>query len=382
MNKLKISLGGLTAFGVITLLITLSSASTIVASEDAVAAYDDSSKPLLDSSVRDESQDFVNEALPLTEIFKQSESGIVSISVKKSTTFESSGVGSGFVYDQTGNIITNNHVVENAEKITVTFIDGKSYDAKIIGTDAYSDLAVIKIPPNTSLNPLTIGNSDLLKVGEGVTAIGNPYGLSGSMTSGIVSQIGRTIPSQNSAFSIPGVIQTDAAINPGNSGGPLFNLYGDVIGVTTAIYSKNGDFSGVGFAIPANTLTKIVPILIQQGVYNHPWIGITSVNMTPDLADILGLDESKGVMIMDVIKDGPADKSGLRGSSEIIEKDGIDYKIGGDVILAIDDRDVRKIDDILIHLQKEKIVGDKTSFKILRDNKIISVDVVLNKRPN
>jgi len=382
MNKLKISLGGLTAFGVITLLITLSSASTIVASEDAVAAYDDSSKPLLDSSVRDESQDFVNEALPLTEIFKQSESGIVSISVKKSTTFESSGVGSGFVYDHTGNIITNNHVVEDAEKITVTFIDGKSYDAKIIGTDAYSDLAVIKIPPNTSLNPLTIGNSDLLKVGEGVTAIGNPYGLSGSMTSGIVSQIGRTIPSQNSAFSIPGVIQTDAAINPGNSGGPLFNLYGDVIGVTTAIYSKNGDFSGVGFAIPANTLTKIVPILIQQGVYNHPWIGITSVNMTPDLAEILGLDESKGVMIMDVIKDGPADKSGLRGSSEIIEKDGIDYKIGGDVILTIDDRDVRKIDDILIHLQKEKIVGDKTSFKILRDNKIISVDVVLNKRPN
>jgi len=382
MNKLKISLGGLTALGVIALLITLSSASITIASEDVVATYDESSKTLLGSSVRDESLDFVKETLPLTEIFEQSESGIVSISVKKSTTFENSGVGSGFVYDQTGNIITNNHVVENAEKITVTFIDGKSYGAKIVGTDAYSDLAVIKINPDTSLNPLGIGNSDLLKVGEGVAAIGNPYGLSGSMTSGIVSQIGRTIPSQNSAFSIPDVIQTDAAINPGNSGGPLFNLYGDVVGVTTAIYSKNGDFSGVGFAIPANTLTKIVPILIQQGVYNHPWIGITSVNMSPDLAEILGLDESKGVMIMDVVKDGPADKSGLRGSSEIIEKDGIDYKIGGDVILAIDDRDVRKIDDILIHLQKEKIVGDKASFKILRDNKITSIDVVLDKRPN
>lgn len=380
MNKLRITLGGLLTISVVLIVAATSSASFVPAF---VSAEITSSEEILDSSVRDEFPENNSRNLSLTQIFQQSESGIVSIAVTKSSNMRLSGVGSGFVYDMTGNIITNNHVVKNAEKIIVTFIDGVSYNAEIIGNDEYSDLAVIKIDAkDTILSPLKIADSDLLKVGESVTAIGNPYGLSGSMTSGIVSQIGRLLPSQNNGFLIPDVIQTDAAINPGNSGGALLNMNGDVVGVTTAIYSSDGSFSGVGFAIPSNTVSKIIPFLIEQGSYKHTWIGITSLDITPDIADILGLDEAKGVMIMNVVKDGPASKSGLRGSSEIVEKDGIEYTVGGDVILTIDDKDVRKIDDIVSYLQKEKSVGDTTTFKIFREDKIIDIDVVLEERPN
>lgn len=382
MNKLNTTIGGLLAITLIAFIANLSSVPITTAIEDVSINEITLSQNSLYSSTGSELSINVEENLSLTQIFEQSESGIVSISVSKSSIIEQGGVGSGFVYDKNGNIITNNHVVEDAEKIIVTFIDGRSYNAKIIGNDVYSDLAVIKIDVSESiLNPLKIGDSDLLRVGEKVTAIGNPYGLSGSMTAGIISQIGRLIPSQGSEFAIPDVIQTDAAINPGNSGGPLLNLKGEVVGVTTAIYSRSGDFSGVGFAIPANTLSKIIPVLIDQGSYKHPWIGITSLNISPDIAEILELEEARGIIIMNIVKDGPASKAGLRGSSEIVEKDGINYTIGGDVILAIDDHDVRKVEDIISHLQKEKLVGDKTTFTILRDDKIITMDVLLEERP-
>ena len=382
MDKLRITLGGILVVAAAIFAVTISSASFNIATADVTTEFISSEK-VLDSQVRDESPIDGPGDLSLTQIFEQSESGIVSVAVTKSSIIDQSGVGSGFVYDKKGHIITNSHVVEDAEKIVVTFIDGRSFNAKIIGNDTYSDLAVIKIEVDQSmLNPLSIGDSDLLKVGESVAAIGNPYGLSGSMTAGIVSQIGRLIPAQSSGFSIPDVIQTDAAINPGNSGGPLLNMSGKVIGITTAIYSHDGDFSGVGFAVPANTVNKIIPSLISDGTYKHPWIGITSQNITPDLAEVLGLEESKGIMIMSVVKDGPANKAGLRGSSEIAEKEGIQYTVGGDVILEIDRTDVRKVDDLISHLQKEKSVGDKTTFKILRDGKIITIDVLLEERPN
>lgn len=381
MNELKISLRGLSIISAVVLIAALSSASFVSGIVDVTAEVQ--SSEILDSAVGDKSGTNSLSDLSLTQIFEQSESGIVSIAVTKSSIIESSGVGSGFVYDSKGHIITNNHVVENAKKIVVTFIDGRSYNAEIIGNDGYSDLAVLKIDIDESLlYPLKIGNSDLLKVGEKVSAIGNPYGLSGSMTAGIVSQIGRLIPSQNSGFTIPDVIQTDAAINPGNSGGPLLNMKGNVVGVTTAIYSRDGDFSGVGFAIPSNTISKIIPFLINDGSYKHPWIGITSVNITPDIADILELDESTGILVMDVVKDGPANKAGLLGSSEILEKDGIEYTVGGDVILAIDDTKVRKIDDLISHLQKEKSVNDITTLMISRDGKISTIDILLEPRPN
>lgn len=377
LRKINLLLGGMISISIISTIILFSSTPFTVANED---NNNGTENQLLLTPQNSESAYF--EELTLSEIFKQTESGIVSIAVTKSPNLEGSGVGSGFVYDLDGNIITNNHVIENAEKIIVTFIDGRSYNAKIVGSDVYSDLAVIKIDEKElSLTSLKIGDSDFLKVGQKVAAIGNPYGLSGSMTAGIVSQIGRLIPAQGSSFSIPDVIQTDAAINPGNSGGPLLNLKGEVVGVTTAIYSRDGSFSGVGFAIPSNTIHKIIPNLIENGTYKHPWIGITSLDISPDIAELIGLKEAKGILIMNVVKDGPASKAGLRGSTEIIEKNQIKYTVGGDVILAIDDKEVRKIEDILTHLQKEKSVGDKITLKILRDEKIKLIDLILEERP-
>lgn len=318
----------------------------------------------------------------LVEIFERSEFGVVSIAVAKTSPHgDSNGVGSGFVFDKEGHIITNNHVVRDAKKIDITFTDGTSYRAKVVGTDPYADIAVLKINVNSEkLYPLPIGNSSKLKVGEPITAIGNPFGLSGSMTSGIVSQLGRLLPS-GVGFSIPDVIQTDTAINPGNSGGPLLNMMGEVVGVNTAIYSSDGSFSGVGFSIPSNVILKIVPVLIKDGEFHHPWVGISSANITPDLAELLNLKDAKGVQIMTVVKDSPANKAGLKGSSETAVYDEVEYTVGGDIILSVDGKEVRKIDDILTHLQREKNVGDTLNLGILRDGKAINVILTLEPRP-
>lgn len=321
--------------------------------------------------------------LSLIEIFERSEFGVVSITVTKTSTSggNSNSVGSGFIFDKEGHIITNNHVVKDTKKIDVTFIDGTSYRAEIIGTDPYADIAVIKIDVNSKkLYPIPIGDSSKLKVGEQIAAIGNPFGLSGSMTSGIVSQLERLLPS-GAGFSIPDVIQTDTAINPGNSGGPLLNMKGEIVGVNTAIYSNDGSFSGVGFSIPSNVILKIVPVLIKEGEFQHPWVGISSANITPDLAELLNLQDAKGVLIMTVVKNSPADKANLRGSSQTATADGIEYIIGGDIVLSIDGKEVRKIDDILTHLQREKNVGDTLNLGILRDGKSINITLTLEERP-
>ena len=262
-----------------------------------------------------------NRELSLADIFDKTETGVVRINVKRPDTDArgGGGVGSGFVYDSLGHIITNDHVVENAQKITVTFLDGRSYKAKVIGKDHFTDLAVIKV--NTSSNaltPLPVGNSSKLRVGEQIAAIGNPFGLSGSMSSGIVSQVGRVLPSQDRGFQIPDIIQTDAAINPGNSGGPLLNMKGEVIGINTAIQSDSGSFAGVGFAIPANTLKKIIPVLIENQTYHHPWVGISGRDVDPDLADVLHLKDARGFLIINVLDDSPAEKAGLRGTNQKI----------------------------------------------------------------
>jgi len=252
--------------------------------------------------------------LSLVELFEKSEEGVVKIQVVRSNISGDAGsVGSGFVYDNLGHIITNAHVVDGASKATVTFLDGSQYNAEIIGKDKFTDIAVIKVSEKPRLlHPLQIGDSSQLHVGEQVAAIGNPFGLSGSMTSGIVSQMGRLLPSQDSGFSIPDVIQTDAAINPGNSGGPLLNMKGQVIGINTAIQSITGEFVGIGFAVPSNTVSKIVPVLIEDGKYHHPWIGITGQDIDPDLAQALGLKQAKGFMIITVVDGSPADKAGLK----------------------------------------------------------------------
>ncbi len=321
--------------------------------------------------------------LSLIEIFEKSESGVVRVNVQRNETEEqTNGLGSGFVFDKKGHIITNAHVVDEAKKVVVTFLDGRSYNAEIIGTDEFTDLAVIKVnADSTLLQPLSLGDSSNLKVGESIAAIGNPFGLSGSMTSGIVSQLGRLLPS-GSGYSIPDVIQTDAAINPGNSGGPLLNMRGEVVGINTAIQSTTGEFTGVGFAIPSQTVVKIIPTLIEKGEYKHPWMGISGRDIDPDLAKVLGLKDAVGFLIITVVENSPASKAGLIGSEKTIQVEGINYLIGGDIILSVDEIDVRKIADILIHLQRAKSVGDEMVLEILRDNRTTDITIILQERPN
>jgi S1-C subfamily serine protease len=321
-------------------------------------------------------------SLTLVELFEKSEEGVVKIQVERDGQNRGSQ-GSGFVYDNLGHIITNAHVVDGATKATVTFLDGSQYDAEIIGKDKFTDIAVIKVNEKPRLlHPLQIGDSSQLRVGEPVAAIGNPFGLSGSMTSGIVSQMGRLLPSQDSGFSIPDVIQTDAAINPGNSGGPLLNLRGEVVGINTAIQSSSGEFSGVGFAIPSNTAIKIVPSLIEDGEYHHPWIGITGQDIGPELAKVLDLKQAKGFLIITVVDGSPADKAGLKGVTATQVIDGKEYPANGDIIISVDDKEVRKISDILIHLQREKSVGDTMVLGVLRDGEFMHISLELVERPD
>jgi len=324
-----------------------------------------------------------SKTLSLMDIFEKSEPGVVRVNTQRNQTGdEIGGVGSGFVFDKKGHIITNAHVIEDSTKTIVTFLDGRSYNAEIIGIDEYTDIGVIKVNADLKLlKPLSLGDSSNLQVGEPITAIGNPFGLSGSMTSGIISQMGRLLPS-GSGYSIPDVIQTDAAINPGNSGGPLLNMRGDIVGINTAIQSRTGEFTGVGFAIPSQTVAKIVPTLISEGEYKHPWIGISGRDIDPDMAKVLGLNDALGFLIITVVENSPASDAGLIGSNKTVKVDGREYSIGGDVIMAVDGMDVRKIDDILIHLQRVKTVGDEMNLEILRDGRTTNVTIVLQERPN
>ena len=348
----------------------------------------ESIKSTIDVSEKDEIQNeksisHYSNNLSLSEIFEISEPGVVRVNVQRTSSVDGvGGVGSGFVFDKKGHIITNAHVVNDATKVVVTFLDGRSYNAEIIGVDEYTDIAVIKVNADLSLlQPVLLGDSSTLKVGEKIAAIGNPFGLSGSMTSGIVSQLGRLLPTENQ-YSIPDVIQTDAAINPGNSGGPLLNMMGGVVGINTAIQSATGEFTGVGFAIPSQTVAKIVPTLIENGEYKHPWIGVSGRDIDPDLARVLEVTDAIGFLIVTVVEDSPASKAGLIGSEKTIEVEGVNYPIGGDIILAVDGIEVRQIDDILIHLQRAKSIGDEMVLEVLRDNRTTNITIILQERPN
>jgi len=315
----------------------------------------------------------------LIDIFEKSEESVVQVNVLRSES--DGGMGSGFVYSDEGYIITNQHVVRDAQKVTVTFLDGEAYIGDVVGRDRDLDIAVVKVnPSNTYIQPIKIGDSSKLKVGEKIAAIGNPFGLSGSMTSGIVSQIGRLLP-QESGYSIPDVIQTDAAINPGNSGGPLINMKGEVVGINTAIQSATGEFSGIGFAVPANTVKKVVPILIEKGEFKHPWMGISGTDVDPELAEVRGLNSSKGFLVVSVIEGSPAEQAGLLGVSETKEVDGREFAIDGDIIVSIDGKTVRKISDILVHLQREKSIGDEMILSVNRNGEILELTMVLEERP-
>ncbi|HVP82356.1 MAG TPA: trypsin-like peptidase domain-containing protein [Nitrososphaeraceae archaeon] len=334
--------------------------------------------------------------LKIQDLFSQTSKSVVQITVIDPLSNAQQGLGSGFLYDKDGHIITNNHVVtfnEGNNNYLVTFSNGNSYQAKLIGHDPYSDLAVLKLsdPIDIVLSPIPLGNSSSLRVGDTVAAIGNPFGLSGSLTVGVVSGLGRLLPTSDGSnspfsqfamnFNIPDIIQTDAAINPGNSGGPLLNLKGEVIGINSAIYSNTGVNAGIGFAVPSNTVKKVVQSIISSGKYLHPYLGVVGMDITPQLAKIFGLKESKGFLITDITPGSPAEKSGkLQKGTITYNQRGEIIDADGDIIVAIDDKEVRKIDDILTYLEREKEVGDTVTLKILRNDKLEDVKILLDPR--
>lgn len=310
------------------------------------------------------------------------EDSVVEIRATIPSLFDQSTVeGSGFVYDSRGHIITNAHVVQGSEQIDITFPDGTISIASLVGIDVYSDLAVIKADVQKELlKPVVLGNSSLLNIGDPVLAVGNPYGLSGSLTSGIVSQLDRILPSEG-GYLIVGVIQVDVAINPGNSGGPLVNYKGEVVGVNTAIVSRTGEFSGVGFAIPSNLVKREVSSLISKGSYKHPWLGISGMEITPEIKKAMNIENLKGVLVTSIIEGGPADKAGVLVGNEIIELDGYDVNINGDIIIGIDGYPVKMMNDILVYLEYFTFPGKEVTLTIMRQGEEKIIPLTLGERP-
>lgn len=300
----------------------------------------------------------------------------------------SQSLGSGFIWDKEGHIITNHHVVDGADKIEVTFYDDTSVVAELVGSDSNSDLAVLKVDlPDGQFHPVVMADSTKIKVGELAIAIGNPYGLEGTMTVGIISALGRSLPVESNTlssghYSIPDIIQTDAPINPGNSGGVLVDDKGMVIGVTSAIESTDGSNSGIGFVIPSALVQKIVPSLIETGSYQHPYMGISGISLTADLASAMNLEPTqKGALVQEVVSDSPADKAGIKGSARKVTIDGQEINVGGDVIVGIDNEPITSMDEIIAYLTNNTEVGQKVKLTILRDGKEMMIDVTLDARP-
>ena len=336
--------------------------------------------------------------ISLPELFKKTENSVVQITSTRPSSNEvviingreipqnNVALGSGFVYDQEGRIITNHHVVSDVEQVDVRFVDGDTYTAKVVGKDPYSDIGILQITDpeffKKGVTPLNIANSSEVQVGEQIIAIGNPFGLSGTLTTGVISQIGRLLPNDITGYSIANTIQTDAAINPGNSGGPLLNMKGQVVGMNTAIFSNTGVYSGVGFAIPSNMLLKEIPVLIDRGSYTHPWLGFTAKDLSPDIAESLGLARNyKGAAVVAVVENSPADKAGIRG--EVVKENfgGGQVVSSGDIVTKIDGLSVKSMDDVISHLDESKKVGDKVILTVNRAGKNVDVTVTLEERP-
>ena len=324
----------------------------------------------------------------LNTIYSTSLPSIVHIKVRQTVpgffqNQERTGQGSGFIWDTEGNIVTNYHVVASASIVDVEFADGSQYSASVIGLDPNSDLAIIKVNPNGKiLTPLNLGDSTNVKVGNHTIVIGSPFGQEFSMSTGIVSAIKRTVPSQNSMFSIPNVIQTDAAINPGNSGGPLMDIDGNVIGINSLIISRSGGNQGIGFAIPINSVKKIIPTLIKGEKFEYPYIGITGMDLNTNLKKALEIDsEIKGVMIVDVVKGSPADLGGLLGYTGTVSDNDNSYPFGGDILTAINTIPIKSMSDLLTLLFSDYSPGDSVIFTILRDSISFDLDITLISRP-
>jgi serine protease Do len=375
------------------------------------------------STVFEERQQNDSVDLSFRDLFARVNSSVVQITASGVPNYslpipppdgDGTAIGSGYVIDREGHVATNYHVIANARNVSVTFSDGSIYTAKVIGSDPFSDSAVLELQnvPAEKLVPLPLGNSSNLAVGDEVAAIGSPFGLAGSMSTGVVSGLGRLIPSLAAppdnnnnndtnnddnittiigAFSLPNIIQTDTPINPGNSGGPLLNLKGEVIGMNTAGLSASGASAGVGFAIPSDTLRVILPALIANGSYVHPWIGVSGTDVTPEIAIELGLKEARGFLVIDIVMGSPADRAGIRGGDMPVALGAIAgfqgptgnlLELGGDIILGVDNQTVNKIDDLLSYIESKKKAGDTVTLMVLRDGEMMSIDLVLGARPS
>lgn len=359
-----------------------SPAQPAVVTQVVVPAPEVKAPPVLDLSA---SQD------ALIKLYKNANPGVVAIRV---LTPQGGALGSGFVIDNQGHIVTNYHVVEGETELEVAFSSGYKVRGKVIGTDLDSDLAIVEVnAPASEIHPLALGDSDQLQVGQTVVAIGNPFGLQGTMTVGIVSGLGRTVESLHTTdtgtFTAGNVIQTDAAINPGNSGGPLLDLNGKVVGVNQSI--RTGNFtttgepsnSGVGFAVSINIVKRVSPDLIAKGTYEYPYLGITSsgTDLTLQQQEELGLSQSTGVYVTSVTSGGPADRAGIIGGDQNnLTNDGMPK--GGDLIIAVDNRPVANFNDLISYLVENKSPGDKVTLTVLREGKQMTIDVTLDKRPS
>ena len=335
------------------------------------------------------SQDLLQEQELLVGLYDRVYPGVVSLQV---LTAAGGGQGSGFVYDKLGHIITNHHVIEGAVQIEVVFPSGLRTYGEVRGIDLDSDLAVVKVDvPESELIPLPLGDSDALKVGQTVIAIGNPFGLNGTMTTGIVSALGRTLPSDREApgggrFSAADLIQTDAAINPGNSGGPLFNLQGEIIGVNRAIRTVSSNAqgepvnSGVGFAIASNIVRRVAPGIIENGKYDYPYMGISSISeFSLEMIEALNLPQFTGLYVTGVQPGSPAERAGLQAGDKETALRGL--QAGGDLVVAIDGRPIKNYDDLMRYLVSNKGPGDEIILTVLRGKERLEVSVILDKRP-
>lgn len=320
-------------------------------------------------------------------VTKATRPGVVNISTTLVSTDQflqpvpEQATGSGFVIDQAGHIVTNNHVVENAEKLEVTFADGSTAEAKLVGRDPSNDLAVVKVDvPAGTLYPLKLGDSSALQVGQLAIAIGSPFRLQGTVTTGVVSSLGRDLRAGNGRI-IGGVVQTDAAINPGNSGGPLLNSSGEVIGVNSAIFSPSGGNVGIGFAIPVNTVKRWVPELISQGRARHPYLGVSGQTITRDLAKALNLPVQEGILLAQVVQGTPAASAGIKGGDKTGRVGNVRVITGGDIVTHIDNVKLKKIEELTNYLDTQKKVGDQISITIVRGSQTLTMNVTLAERP-
>jgi serine protease Do len=317
----------------------------------------------------------------LEQLYEAVNPSVVSIRVG------SSGAASGFVWDTSGHVVTNNHVVAGGGPFYVEFSDGTLVQGTVVGTDPDSDLAVLKVDqPAEKLKPVTVADSQAVKVGQLVVAIGNPYGLQNTMTVGFVSATGRGLPvnSDNSqpSYSIPDVIQTDAAINPGNSGGVLVDSQGRLIGVTSDIVSGSNPSAGGGLAVPSAIVKNVIPVLIETGKYEHSWLGLTGRPLTPDVAKAMDLPEGqRGALVVAVVSGGPSDKAGLRASDRQVTIGGQQTVVGGDIIVGVDGEPVQGLDDVIAYLSRSTRVGQTITLEVLRDGKTVESKVTLGARP-